>query len=375
MSEETISDISGMPLVVGVDLGGTQIRVAVLSGTKLLSRIGLLTGRDSVPESIIPRIYNAIQQAVEEANTSLDQIAGIGIGVPGPVHSPTGVVFEMPNLQKWKNVQLRNILENDFHIKTPIFIDNDANVAALGEYMFGAGQGSDFMVYLTLSTGIGGSVIIDGQIMRGTSGAAMEIGHMTIHGFGERCNCGNIGCLESIASGTAIARSANRVINLDQGTALLDFARALWASNATDLAGSATLISDSIEHKQEEDDAAQKLQLVDARIVALAAEAGVPVARAIIKRAADALGIGLVNIIHVFNPERIILGGGLMQMGHLLMNPALKIVHERAMTVPRNDASIVEAQLDANVGLIGAGALVFHELGLGNAVPIKVQEN
>jgi len=377
MSEEMISDPPPLPLVVGVDLGGTQIRVAVLHGTKLLSRVRLLTGKgkDSNPEKIILRIYNAIQQAVEEANTSIDQIAGIGIGVPGPVNSPTGVVFEMPNLQGWNNVPLLDMLENDFHIRIPIVIDNDANAAALGEYLFGAGRGCSLMVYLTISTGIGGSVIINGQIMRGASGAAMEIGHMTIHQFGDRCNCGNIGCLESIASGTAIARSAEKAISKGKGAELLDFARSVWACETTVSDGSTSFAQDSTVNEQEEDDEAKELQRIDARIVALAAEAGVPVAYGIIKSAAEAIGVGLVNIIHIFNPDKIILGGGVSQIGPMLLDPARRIIDEYAMKVPRDAVHIEEAQLDEKAGLIGAGALVFYEKGIEDMMLIKAQEN
>jgi len=373
MSEEMRSDLLSLP-VMGVDLGGTQIRVAVLQGARLLSRVGLLTGRDSIPESIIPRIYHAMQKALEEANSSFDQIAGIGIGVPGLVNSPAGIVFVMPNLQGWINIPLRDILENDFHIKTPIIMDNDANAAALGEYLFGAGRGCNFMVYLTISTGLGGAVIMNGQIMRGSSGTAMEIGHMTIHEFGEPCNCGNIGCLESVASGIAIARHAQRAIASGKGVELLNFARSLWTRNTLESNGSASLIQDPTVYIQEEGNEANELQHIDAHTVALAAEAGVPEARAIIERAAEALGIGLVNVIHIFNPERIILGGGVSQIGPMLMDPARRIVQERAIKVPREAVRIVEAQLDADVGLIGAGALVLYEVGIENMVLARTQE-
>jgi glucokinase len=363
MSEEMMYETQSLP-VIGVDLGGTQIRVAVLHGNKLLSRVGLLTGSDSTPKSVIPRIYDAMRQALEEANMSLDQIEGIGIGVPGLVNSSAGIVFEMPNLQGWNNLRLRNILEKDFHIKTPIFIDNDANAAALGEYLFGAGRGCNSMVYLTISTGLGGGVIINGQIMRGVSGTAMEIGHMVIQKSGEPCNCGNFGCLESVASGIAIARHARSAIASDQGIELRDFARSLWTPNIIESNDSASLFQNPSVYEQEELNEAEELQCIDARIVAKAAEARVPEARDIIEKVAKALGIGLVNVIHIFNPERIILGGSLIQIGPLLLDPALRIVQERAMEVPRRAVSIVEAQLHQNVGLVGAGALVYHNMGM-----------
>jgi glucokinase len=325
-----------LPLVVGVDLGGTQIRTAVLRGTTLLSRVGSLTGENATPDRVIPRLFQAVEQALDEAGVAIDQIAGIGICAPGPLNSHTGTVFDPPNLPGWNGVPLRDIFSEQF--KVPIFVENDANAAALGEYMFGAGRGSREVVYLTISTGIGGGVISDGKILTGISGTAAELGHITIDWRGERCNCGNIGCLERITSGTAIARKANEAIANGHGDELLAFARAQQQATGdfTDIA------------------------YVTARTVALAAQAGIPLAREIIATAAEALGIGLVNIIHIFNPEIIILGGGVTQMGPLLLDPARSIVQERTMRVPREAAHIVLAELGLNVGLVGAGALIYY---------------
>ncbi len=366
MNQEMIVDTHNLPLVIGVDLGGTQLRVGVLRGATLLSRVGLLTGEDPTPERIIPRIYDAIGQAVNEAGTTLDQIAGIGIGAPGPLDNRTGIVFKPPNLPGWDRVPLRFLFKEHFNL--PIFVENDANAAGLGEYMFGAGRGSKDMVYLTISTGIGGGVIVDGKIMEGTGGTAGELGHMTIDWHGERCTCGNIGCLEYIASGTAIARRANEAIRTEQGIELLNFLRTMLQHGSTvpDQSAPPAHAADAAvdEHdgmnEPSDDEASQQIPRINTRTVALAAEAGVPMARAIITTAAEAIGVGLVNIIHIFNPEVIILGGGVTQMGSMLMEPALRIVQERAMQVPRDAVRVVQAQLGANVGLIGAGALIYH---------------
>jgi glucokinase len=340
-----MSEEQHLPLVIGVDLGGTQIRVGVLQGATLRSRVKLPTGEAPTPDRIIPCIDSAIEQALDEAGTRLDHIAGIGLGVAGPLDSRTGVVFAPPNLPGWDHVRLRDIFEE--HYKMPIFVENDANAAGLGEYLFGAGRGCKDLVYLTISTGIGGGVIVNGQIMRGTSGTAGELGHMTIDWHGERCNCGNFGCLESIASGTAIARRANEAI-----------------ARGVDLLGPV--------HDERERGTATRVQvapralhrtsatLVDAEFVARAALAGAPGARKIIEDAAVALGIGLVNIIHIFNPEKIIIGGGLTRMESLLLEPARQIVQERTMKVPYEATSIVLAELDMHAGLIGAGALVYY---------------
>jgi glucokinase len=376
MQNEDMNMQDQLPLVVGVDLGGTQIRTAVLRGPTLLSRVGLLTGENPLPDRLLPRIYIAIQEALDKAGATLEQVAGIGIAAPGPLDYRSGVIFTPPNLAGWDRVPLRDLFTGQYHI--PIFVENDAHTAGLGEYMFGAGRGANNMVYLTISTGIGGGVIIDGKILEGANGSAGELGHMTIDWHGERCNCGNIGCLESIASGTNIARKANEAIQAGEGIELLTFARTMLEHSST--------VSDRSALPTQGDDAStvelhssifsgrNKLNTdsqigseqqeeplhVNARTVALAAEAGVPLARAIIQNAAEAIGVGLVNIIHCFNPELIILGGGVTQMGPMLMEPALRVVQERAMKYPRESVRIVQAQLGHNVGLIGAGALIYY---------------
>ena len=374
-------DTANLPLVVGVDLGGTQLRTAVLRGPTLLSRVGMLTGHPA-PERILPVIFKAIEQTLAEANVSIDAIAGIGIAAPGPLDHRTGIVYDPPNMPGWNRVPLRDLFAERFHV--PIYVENDANTCCLGEYMFGAGRGYNTVVYMTISTGIGGGVIINGDIMEGASGIAAEFGHMTIDRHGERCNCGNTGCLEHIASGTAIARHANEVIHAGEGAELLNFARTMLqhsdtVTNQSALPTTLGYEGDTVEllfpppaaHASEQVQEMQKIQaeqgtlpedelVVNARTVALAAEAGVPVARAIVQDAAEALGIGLVNIIHLFNPDVIILGGGVTQMGPMLMEPALHVVQERAMRVPREAAHIVLAQLGHNVGLVGAGALIYH---------------
>lgn len=364
MLEETATHQQNLPLVMGVDLGGTNIRTAVLQGSMLHSRVSLLTGENPTPERMLPRVFGAIQRALDEAHVALDQIAGIGVATPGPLNNRTGVIYSPPNLPGWDNVPLRDILQQ--HFNRPTIIENDAHTAGLGEYMFGAGRGSEYMVYLTVSTGIGGGVIINGKILEGANGTAGELGHMTIDWQGERCNCGNIGCLEYLASGTAIARYANEAIAAGQGAELLAFASTMLEHTETVPDQAALPIQNlHTQPMDEHDEIGGEIEplRVKARTVARAAEAGIPLARAIITNAAEALGIGLVNIIHIFNPDKIILGGGVMQMGSMLMEPALRIVQERAMQAPRDSVSIELAQLGRNAGLVGAGALIYSNAG------------
>lgn len=317
------------------------MRAGVLRGAQLLSRVVLQTGEDRRPESMLPRAFAALEEALQQAGVALEQVAGIGIGAPGPLDSRTGVVFTPPNMPGWEALPLRHIFAQRYSV--PVYVENDANAAALGEWLFGAGQGCRHMVYLTISTGIGGGVIVGGRLLQGANGAAAELGHMTVDWHGERCTCGNTGCLEYISSGTGIARRANRLIQSGQGDELLAFARQLAQQEGS-----------GERHEGEE-----QLQ-VTARMVAQAAAAGVPVAQQIIERAAEALGVGLVNIIHIFNPQKIVLGGGVTRMGPLLMEPVLRVVHARAMKVPREAVRIELARSGSDVGLVGAGALLYY---------------
>jgi len=363
MNEEMTTNQQELPLVVGVDLGGTQIRTAVLQGPKLRSRVSIPTGENPAPERVIPRIFAAIQRALDEAGVTLAQIAGIGAATPGPLNNQTGVIYSPPNLPGWNSVPLRDIFQKNYNL--PIFIENDANAAGLGEYMFGAGRGSKDMIYLTISTGIGGGIIIDGKIIEGASGTAGELGHMTIDTHAGRCTCGNIGCLEYLASGTAIARYANQAIAEGQGAELLAFANTMLENPTTVPDQAALPIEDpNTRPLDEQDDLGGKVGplRVNARTVARAAEAGIPLARAILTRAAEALGVGLVNIIHIFNPDIIILGGGVTLVGPMLMEPALRIVQERTMRAPLEVVRIKLAQFGINVGLVGAGALIYYHM-------------
>lgn len=345
-SAQQWDDPEHLPLVIGLDLGGTQIRTAVLRGAKLLSRVGLLTGENPSPERVIPRMYESVNQALEKAHVTFEEIAGIGIGAPGPLNNRTGVVFSPPNLPGWVNVPLRDLFVEKFDV--PVFVENDANAAALGEYMFGAGNGSKEVVYITISTGIGGGVISEGRIVEGISGTAIELGHMSIDWRGSRCNCGNIGCWESISSGTAIARRAHEIIALGKGEELLNFAL------THEEHGPGTDTPSDVKRSK------QGPVYVNALMVAQAAQAGVTAAKEIIATAAEGIGVGLVNVIHVFNPERIVLGGGVVQIGAALLEPAKRIVQDRAMLVPREATEIVLAKLGSDVGLVGAGALIYY---------------
>jgi glucokinase len=246
------------------------------------------------------------------------------VASPGPLDPRQGIVLEAPNLSGWRDVPLAPRLSEA--LGTRVFLGNDANCAALGEFTYGAGREVRYLVYVTISTGIGGGVIDGGRLLEGATGAAGEVGHMTIDLAGPRCNCGNVGCWEALASGTGITAQARA---------------ALARGEPSSLAGH--------EH-------------VSADLVTAAAHAGDPLARAIIDRAARATGFGLVNLAHLYDPELIVLGGGVLQAGDLILGPARQIFDTYAMPNYRRTCRITTAALGDDVGLYGAGALVHLRL-------------
>ncbi len=288
-------------MIIGIDLGGTKIAGALVTPSgKILMDVHIPTEAKKGKKAVISNIKKAIDTLVKSHKVKLK---AIGIGAPGPILYEKGIVVEAPNLPGWKNVNLKKILEKDFRV--PVFVDNDANCAALAEAWFGAGKFAKHFLYLTVSTGIGGGIIIDKKIYRGISGSAGEFGHMTIVADGPRCNCGINGHLEALASGTAIKRVTG----------------------------------------------------MDAIGAHLAAHQGDKKAKAALKDAAHYLAIGLANLINIFNPELIVVGGGLSNMWQDLILPAKKEFRQYSLTLPAKSVKIVRAKLKSNAGVLGAAAL------------------
>ncbi len=312
--------------VIAVDLGGTQIRAALsdLEGHFSL-RLDCPTEAQRGREAVLTRIVDLIERVRQDAAN--DSILGVGIGTPGPVDARAGILLSPPNLPGWRDVPLRAILEE--RLQLPVRLANDGNAAALGEWAFGGGQGHQNVVYLTISTGIGGGVISDGRLFLGHRGLAGEVGHMTLEPGGPRCNCGNYGCWEALASGTAIARDGAALVR--EGASRI-LAR---------LCGGVT-------------------EQVDARMVGQAAEEGDPAALEIIGRAARYSGVGVANLLHLYSPDIILVGGGVSELGDLLFGPLRRTARERVMPDYR-DVPIQPAALGADVGLLGAVALFGQE--------------
>lgn len=309
--------------VLAMDIGGTKFVAAVVSTAgEIFSRQYKLTLADEGPEAVTGRMLETVKDLISNAGPTSAPSA-IAIAAAGAIDSPSGTVTSSPNLPGWHNVPLKEIVQKATGIRTLLL--NDASAAALGEHAFGAGRGVSNLIYITVSTGIGGGIIIDGRLYGGACGSAGEIGHTTIDVNGPHCSCGNIGCLEMLASGKAIAREAQRLISGGARSCILELAEG-------------------------------ELQNITAQTVSAAAQRGDATARAIIAKAAAYLGVGLVNLVNTFNPEMIIVGGGVAKMGDSLLDGARRVVAERAFQLPARTVRIVPSQLGDNAGILGAVA-------------------
>ncbi|MBM3118102.1 MAG: ROK family protein [Chloroflexi bacterium] len=315
--------------VLAVDLGGTKIIAAVVvPDGKVISRSYCLTLAEEGPKAVIERLLSAVSEALVGAELKNSEIAGVGMAAAGIIDAKKGVITTSPNLPGWHDVPLRDVIAERIGLAT--YLVNDASAAALGEHRFGAGKGLGNLIYLTVSTGIGGGIIIDGRLYTGTDGCAGEIGHMTIEAHGPQCNCGNFGCLEALASGSAMTREAVRRMGQGEPSSIAELARG-------------------------------RLMDVTAEMIAVVARQGDKMACEIVADAANYLGIGLANLVNIFNPEVIVIGGGVSSMGNMLLGPARKVVKERAFKLPLRTVRIIRARLGSNAEMMGAAVYVFDQ--------------
>ena len=321
--------VVGQKLVLAVDIGGTKIIAAVVSpGGKIVSRNYCLTMADKGTKAVSDRMLSAVDKAIAQAKLKTSELIGIGVAAAGILDTNRGIVTTSPNLPNWRNVPLRDVLADKLGVVT--YIINDASAAALGEHRFGAGMGFNSIIYLTVSTGIGGGIIIDGELYVGADGCAGEVGHMTVEADGPRCHCGNFGCLEALASGWAVAKAAIKRLNNGEKSSIVE------------------LVDGRLEN-------------ITAEAVAMAARRGDRLAADIVAEAAKYLGIGLANLVNIFNPELIVIGGGLSKMGDMLLKPARKVLKERAFQLPADTVRVVRACLGSDAGIIGAAVYVFAQ--------------
>ncbi|KYD12389.1 ROK family glucokinase [Saccharococcus caldoxylosilyticus] len=306
--------------LVGVDLGGTTTKMAfVTTDGDIVHKWEIDTDLSNQGKNIVKHISRSLQETLHRLGENKDRLLAIGIGAPGPVHMETGMLYEAVNLG-WKNYPLKEELEREMSL--PVAVDNDANIAALGEMWKGAGSGARDLICVTLGTGVGGGVIANGQIVHGVNGAGGEIGHMTmIPSGGAPCNCGKSGCLETIASATGIVRIAKEKLATSDRQTLL------------------------------------RPDAVTAKAVFDAAKAEDALALEIVEEVTFYLGLALANAANVSNPEKIVIGGGVSKAGNILVERVT--THFRRFAFPRvaEGASIVLAALGNDAGVIGSAWL------------------
>ncbi|GIP35163.1 ROK family protein [Paenibacillus sp. J2TS4] len=308
--------------VVGVDLGGTKIATALLDKSgSVLRRTRFQTSELKTAEEVI----DCLVRSVEEVRGDMP-VAGVGVASPGAVDTERGVILNGTNLPGWAGIPLRQAMKE--RLGVPVQVVNDANAAAWGEYYAGAGQGSKTMVYVTLSTGIGSGIVLDGKLLLGSNGIAAELGHTMIGIEGPSCSCGRSGCWEAYASGTSIARFA-----------------------AEAAAGGASLMTKL---------AARDGASIGAPHLFEAAGQGDQVARHTVERITHYIALGLMNVVHTFNPDCIVIGGGVSRAGDALFGPVRLKTSALVMEPYRETFRIVPAMLGDDVGVVGAATLCFE---------------
>ncbi len=329
MSARPAGKIDGQLLAVGLDVGGTNTKGLIADGTgKVITEVVAETRAAEGPEHVLNLMSDCIGKLLNNAGLTLSDIKGIGVGFPGEIEWSAGIVRVAPNLPGWKRVPLRERLRERF--RTKVCLDNDANAAALGEYLYGVARSVQNIIFFTLGTGIGGGLILGGQLFRGASGMGAELGHMTIDPIGPRCGCGNFGCLEALAAAPSVVRRAQDGLSCGVGSALHEAVRG-------------------------------RPEQLDVALIARVAREGDPFAREVLAEAGRYLGIGIANAINIFNPEMVVLGGGMMNAGDLVLVPARAEARRRSLEGPFEEAQIRTATLGERTGRVGAAALVFHE--------------
>jgi glucokinase len=303
-----------MPHSIGVDLGGTNLRVAAIDSTgQVVNRISIPANYSDGPERIVSDIVAAVKEIRKHGIS--EGLQGVGIGVPGYIDMQAGVIIGAANLPGFESFPIRDEIQH--HLGIPIILENDANAAALGEMWMGAGRSAKDMILLTLGTGIGGGIIIDGKVLRGSQGMAGEFGHMTVFPEGNPCGCGNYGCLEKHASASAIA-AMGRMMHFQQ-------------------------------------DITTAAQVFDLAL------AGNPRAKMVFEAMGRALGIALANLMNVFNFPLYVLSGGPLPAWDFFAPTMFNEVKRRSFTYERTNPRVEKALLGADAGLFGAAYLPFQE--------------
>lgn len=311
---------------VSIDLGGTNIKLAIVKDCKkIINKISVPTKNYKDKQHLIEGLSQLALKLIKESGFARSQILGIGIGAPGLIDSDRGIIHRLVNIRGLKGVPLRALIQQKTGLQT--FLENDVNVMTLGELYYGAGKGAKNMLCITLGTGVGGGIVIGGNLYRGSTLSAGEIGHMPLNESGPRCNCGGRGCMEKFVGNQYIINTTAKKIK----------------------EGGKSIIEKMVKGD---------LKRITPEIVSSAAKKGDSLAIKIWEEVGYHLGVTLAGVINLLNPEKIVIGGGVADAGKFLFDAIRKTVNERAMDVPSAGAKIVKAKLGQDAGLIGAAVLV-----------------
>lgn len=314
--------------VIGVDIGGTNIKMGAVDyqGT-ILDRRKIRTEAHLGSESIFSRMQNEILM-LQKSVTGFD-LKAIGFGIPGAIRRSDGVLTQAPNIPVWDGLPILRLLEE--RLRYPCYIDNDANAIALGEAWVGAGRGYNHVCCLTLGTGVGGGVLIAGELLRGAEGMAAELGHISVEENGAPCNCGSRGCLETFASANGIIRILKEELAGNVSSSLSSVPSQEWTPQIV------------FEH----------------------AESGDAIAKRVLERAGNGLGVGLASLVNTFNPEVLVIGGGVAAAWNWMIPPAIETMKARAFQAPAEQVKIVRAEKEDDAGIYGSAYLAWDSLQRG----------
>jgi len=314
---------------IGIDLGGTFIKGGVLDlSGNVIYKTSTETQAEKGPDVVLERMAALARAVAAGAGIRLDQVRCVGVGSPGPLSTTDGIVYSAPNLPGWDNVPVKKALQEKLGV--PVLLENDANAAAYAENWVGAGRGASSMIMLTLGTGIGGGIVLDGDVWHGADDVAGELGHMSINFDGPDCNCGGKGCLEAYASAPATVRRALKGIEEGRHTAL-----------------------ETILESGEE---------ITAKVIYDAAVAGDDFAKETIQSTGRFLGIAVASFVNIFNPELVVFFGGLAGAGDMLFEPTRREMKRRAIKPGADSVKIVPAELGSDAGIIGAAGCALRRL-------------
>ena len=312
--------------VVGIDIGGTKLAAVVADKDgNILHKVRKPTESEKGPRHAVQLILSMVDEVLDLATLRREDISGIGVSCGGPLDTKTGIIYSPPNLPGWDALPLKEMIESEFHI--PTIIENDANASALAEARFGGGRGYDYVLYMTMSTGIGGGIVANGEIYHGANDSAGEVGHQILLPDGPLCGCGKYGCLEALCSGPSIARRAQEAVADQPHTKILALADG-------------------------------QVDRVRSEHVLQAARDGDALAIALVEETAYYMGWGIANLVNILNPQIVLLGTIAVAAGDLLLYPIRRTVTEMAMQRPLETVKIMPAELGDSIGDLAAISLV-----------------